>query len=111
MKLDSLLDHDASTFDDTEWHLSLHLGPMKGTVAADFVDGRWLPDGRAYVRFAFVATAPVTFIGFSVIRTWEEDDGTTKIRTCRSETWVPAYSLVTGQGIGFDLFIEPAEWA
>lgn len=111
MKLDELVEADATTFDSREWSLQLHIGPMKGSASATLIDGKMLASGSVWLKFEYTAIGTVTFVGFSCMRSWMQDDGTYTVRTCRTEAWVPASTMKQGDVIGFDLIISPAEWA
>lgn len=111
MKLGDLISQDASGFNPDEWTCQLHLGPLKGAVSCDLASHDSLPNGNVHLVFEYRATKDFTFIGYSLLRIWRQDDGTVTVRNLRGDVWTPAYVALAGSVTTVDLIIEPREWA
>lgn len=111
MKLDELLTRDTMSIDLSEWLCYLDLGPLKGAMQCDLVDGTLLPDGNVHVRFEYRAPIALTFIGYRVMRVWVDDVGSPVVRTVRSDVWTPAFVALAGALIEIDVIVEPRDWA
>ena len=111
MKLDQLVAKDASTFVADEWSCLIELGPLRGSLPAQLVEGNVLPSGSVHLRFEYRAVIDHTFIGYRITRVWHRPDNTVVIRTVRSDTWVPAFTAKAGALIEVEVIINPEDWA